>query len=152
LELLQNSTCIHPDFLAQLKSVDERRDDKIRYEDTLLGYNLQTLSIKTVAERGQFLSQYQQDARHIRDTALDNCYKELYALQKDRRRFGSDDTNSTMLYQPKRSDQILRQTSFNLEVSILAGIAKYVGFPAAPEMSALKSEETERDLQSMGVS
>ena len=115
-------------------------------------YNLQALSVKTVAERGQFLSQYYQDIRHTRDEDLDNSYKELYALQKDRRQFGTDETNYAMIYNPKRPQQILQQMSFNLEVSILSGIAKHVGFPAAPEMSALTIQDADHDLQSMGVS
>ena len=55
-------------------------------------------------------------------------------------------------FQPKRSDQIRRQAAYNKEVSLLSGIAKYVGFPAAPEIKGLKPAEIEGDLREMGVS
>jgi hypothetical protein len=132
--------------------VDERRDQKILYEDRLLAYNLENLTMRTVAERQQLHSQYFQEIRQIRDNAIKRCYQELYALQRDRWRFGSGEKSSLPLYNPKRADQLSRQTSYNMEVSLLSGIAKYVGFPAAPDMSALESDEIGHDLQLMGVS
>jgi hypothetical protein len=152
LQLLRRPSCTHPEFLAQLKCVDERRDQKLLYEDRLLGFNLENLTARTVADRQQLHSQYFQEIRQIRDNAIKMCYQELWALQRDRRRFGSGDKTSLPLYTPKRSDQLLRQASYNMEVSLLSGIAKYVGFPAAPDMSALASDEIGHDLQLMGVS
>ena len=34
----------------------------------------------------------------------------------------------------------------------MAGIAKHVGFPAAPEINGLKQNEIDGDLRAMGVS
>ena len=46
--------------------------------------------------------------------------------------------------------------AYNEEVSLLSGVAKYVGFPAAPEMSQITPREYDEDLklmeQSMTVS
>ena len=39
-----------------------------------------------------------------------------------------------------------------MEVQILSGIAKYIGFPAAPEVKGATSNETQQDLEAMGVS
>jgi hypothetical protein len=52
----------------------------------------------------------------------------------------------------KRSDQIRHQTAYNLEVSVLSGVAKYVGFPAAPDISAARPTEIDEDLRAMKVS
>jgi hypothetical protein len=52
----------------------------------------------------------------------------------------------------KRSDQIRHQTAYNLEVSILSGVAKYVGFPAAPDISTARSTDVDDDLRAMKVS
>lgn len=52
----------------------------------------------------------------------------------------------------KRSDQIRQQAAYNLEVSILSGVAKYVGFPAAPEIKPARPSEIDADLRAMKVS
>ncbi|KAI5297726.1 hypothetical protein KEM55_004313, partial [Ascosphaera atra] len=36
-------------------------------------------------------------------------------------------------------------------VSILAGVAKYVGFPAAPDIAPARPTEAQEDLEKMGV-
>jgi hypothetical protein len=134
-----------------MKCIDERRDQKTLYEDRLLAYNLGNLTLRTTAERQQLHSQYFQEIRQIRDDAIKACYQELFSLQRDRWRFGSADKASLPLYNPKRSDQLLRQTAYNMEVSLLSGIARYVGFPGAPDMTELAQNEIGRDLQLMGV-
>jgi hypothetical protein len=152
LQLLKQSKSTHPDFRAQLACVDERRDQKLLYEDRLLGYNLQNLTGRTVGDRQQLHSQYFQEVRQIRDDAIKSSYQDLHALQRDRWRYGSRQNSTLSLYNPDRTDQLARQASYNLEVSLLSGIAKYLGFPAAPDMSVLATNEIESDLQRMGVS
>jgi hypothetical protein len=51
----------------------------------------------------------------------------------------------------RRSQQVAQQTAYNTEVSILAGIAKHVGFPAAPDVAGARPSEIEDDFQIMGV-
>jgi hypothetical protein len=132
--------------------VDERLNEKLQYENSLLKFNLKSCAIQTVAQRQQLHSQYRQDAREIKDAALENCNKVLYALQRERRRYGTADRNSLIMFNPNRQEQIQAQRGYNLEVSILSGIAKHVGFPAAPEMAPLAAEEKNKDLQIFGVS
>jgi hypothetical protein len=150
LQLLEQK--IHPEFLAMQRCIDGYRNKKVRQETVLYGYRRQTLNIKVVAERDQLQSQYFQEVREIKDKALQNCQKHLYALQKDRRRWGSDETNYNYLYNPKRTQQIQQQASYNLEVSILSGVAKHVGFPAAPDITGLQISEIESDFQAMTAS
>jgi hypothetical protein len=46
----------------------------------------------------------------------------------------------------------MNQVAYSNEVSILSGVAKYVGFPAAPPMASTTAAELEEDLEKMGVS
>ena len=62
-----------------------------------------------------------------------------------------NEVDYTYMYQPKRSKQLQQQAAYNLEVSLLSGIAKYVGFPSAPEMKGAKSSEVEDDFRNMRV-
>jgi hypothetical protein len=148
--LREPSNCVHPDYLARLVCLDERRDEKLHYENTLLKFNLKALVTRTIAERGQLLSQYHQEIRETRDRSIDNCYKELYALQKDRRRYGTEESSIT-LFSTSRPEQLRAQAAYNMEVSILAGVSKHIGFPAAPEISPLSPSELQRDLEIMEV-
>lgn len=151
LHLLRQSSCRHPEFLAQLRCVDERRKERVHYENTLLRYKQKALGVRLRAERSQLHSQYFQEVREIRDKALERCGKFLYDIQKGRRRWGASESDYTYMYQPKRSRQLQQQASYNLEVSILSGVAKYVGFPAAPEMKGANPSEVDEDFRSMRV-
>ena len=78
---------------------------------------------------------------------------------------GESSTNSGLLFEPGRvSDspghiqqepfglQITQQTAYNKEVSVLSGIAKYVGFPTAPDITGVRAAELDEDMEKMGVS
>jgi hypothetical protein len=46
----------------------------------------------------------------------------------------------------------MHQLAYNTEVSILSGVAKYIGFPAAPPMAAATPAESDLDFEKMSVS
>ena len=152
LEMLKQPHCVHPEYLAMTKCIDERRAEKTAYETRLLEYKQKNLETITTAERHQMHSQYFQTVRHIREEILEECNQRVFELQKGRRQLGPIETEYMIKLPDKRSDQIRHQTAYNLEVSILSGVAKYVGFPAAPDISALRPSEIEEDLRAMKVS
>lgn len=152
LEMLKQPNCTHPEFLAMMQCIDERRAEKIAYETRLLEYKQKNLEVITTAERHQMHSQYIQTVRHVREDVLADCNKRVFDLQRGRRSLGSDDTQYMIKLPEKRSDQIRHQTAYNLEVSILSGVAKYVGFPAAPDISTARTTDIDDDLRAMKVS
>lgn len=135
-----------------LQCVVARRDDKIRIENKLMELKFESLQKQAVARRSQILSQYSQTVRAIREKKLELLGKQWYDIQHDRRGYAGNVPDYALKYPPKRSQQITHQMAYNKEVSILSGIAKYVGFPAAPAMSAATPVELEDDLDKMGVS
>ncbi|RAH76430.1 transcriptional regulatory protein Dep1 [Aspergillus japonicus CBS 114.51] len=152
LEMLNGPNPTHPEFLRQLDCLARYRDSKIKYEHTLFQYRIQALLNKSLAERAQAHSTYFQRARDIREKHSSTISKQFYSIQHDR--FKTDDV-SPQHYIPfptRRSQQIAHQTAYNQEVSIMAGVAKYVGFPAAPSLSAARPSELEDDLEKMGIS
>lgn len=150
--MLNQTDPTHPEFIARMKVIDRRHDDKVNYERTLLKFKLQALQTKSTAEKAQIHAQYMQTVREIRESNLENLHKESFQLQRERRNAEVDIPDYAFSFPNRRSQQITNQTSYNNEVSLLSGIAKYVGFPAAPELSTLKPSEVEEDLQNMGVS
>ncbi|KAF5849578.1 hypothetical protein GGP41_005045 [Bipolaris sorokiniana] len=151
LEMLKQPNCVHPEYAAMIKCIDDRRADKIAYETRLLEYKQKNLEIITAAERHQMHSQYFQTVRHIREEILEECNQRVFELQRGRRQLGCDETEYMVRLPEKRSDQIRHQTAYNLEVSVLSGVAKYVGFPAAPDISAAKPSEIDEDLRAMKI-
>lgn len=149
LAMLNGPNPTHPDFIMLKKVIDKHLEDKIQYEQTLLKYKLIALEKKSIAEKAQIHSQYMQSVREIRERTLEQLQKESYQLQRERRHVEGDVPDYSYLYTTNRAEQIANQTAYNTEVSILSGIAKYVGFPAAPEIAGARPNEIEEDLQAM---
>jgi len=134
-----------------VRCLDERRDEKIRIAERLKEYTLQTVQNFAVSRRSQILAQYAQTARDVRETKLEVLGKQWYDIQNDRRRCSGSVPDYAYKFSEKRSQNIMNQMSYNKEVSILSGVAKYVGFPAAPTMAAACPAEVEDDFERMGV-
>ncbi|EXJ88386.1 hypothetical protein A1O1_05316 [Capronia coronata CBS 617.96] len=152
LALLSEPKPSHPELLRQLEAVRKYRDEKFEVEQKLLVYKIGALKTRAVAERSQIHSQYFQTVRDIREKYLERISEHFYRIQRDRFKTDSTIPSFTIPYPERRSQQILQQTAYNKEVSILSGIAKYVGFPAAPELAASKQKDVEDDIQKMGIS
>lgn len=152
LAALEQPLPVHPELLAMKDVIDQRRDQKVEDENKLMRFKLMTLQRESVASKAQAHSQYMQTVREVRDSYLESLNKKYYQVQRERRSCENDVPDYMYAFTTKRSQQITHQTAYNTEVSILAGVAKYVGFPAAPVLGSARSREIDDDLRSMGVS
>jgi hypothetical protein len=152
LQLLQQSKPAHPELLRQLEVVHKHRDEKFEIEQKLLVYKVGALKNKAVAERSQLHSQYFQTVRDIRERHLERISEHFYRIQRDRFKADSSIPSYTIPFPEKKSQQILHQTAINTEVSVLSGVAKYVGFPAAPKIEPRQKDIEEDIYQRLGVS
>ena len=147
--MLERPSFLHPELVLMKEVIDRRRDQKVHYEKTLLKYKLESLQRESIAQRAQIQSQYVQTAGSLRDSALSQINKAIYQAQRERRNCEADVPDYIYEFNPKRSQQITQQMAYNEEVSLLSGVGKYVGFPAAPEMSKITSREYDEDLKLM---
>ena len=145
LAMLEQPTFIHPELLLMKEVIDQRRNQKIRYEQTLLKFKLESLQRESIANKAQMHSQYMQTAGELRDTYLSQINAEIYQTQRERRSCEADMPDYMYTFSTKRSKQIMDQTAYNDEVSLLSGIAKFAGFPAAPDIIKVRSKEWEED-------
>ena len=150
--MLEQPAPIHPELLAMKEVIDHRRDQKVEYENDLMRLKLMTLQRESVANKAQAHSQYLQTIREVRDSYLESLNQRCYQVQRERRSCEGDVPDCMYTFTTKRSQQITHQTAYNTEVSILAGVAKHVGFPAAPKIGNARSKEIDDDFRSMGVS
>lgn len=142
----------HPDYLRQIECVERYRDAKIKYEHTLYRYRMKALLNKSLAERAQAHSTYYQRIRDVRETHSSAISKQFYAIQHDRFKTDELSPHHIVPFPTRRSQQIAHQAAYNHEVSIMAGVAKYVGFPSAPALAGARPSELDEDLEKMGVS
>ena len=150
--MLKSANPTHPEYLAMMQCIDARRDEKIRIADTLREYQVESLKRSAVAKRSQILTQYQQEVRDTREKKLEQLGKQWYEIQHDRRSYAGSVPDYTLKFPTRRSQQVQNQVAYSNEVSILAGVAKYVGFPAAPTMASATQAELDDDLEKMSVS
>jgi hypothetical protein len=141
----------HPEYLRQLRCIQGYRDEKIEVEKKLLVYKVQSLKIKSVAQRSHIHSGYFQTSRDLRERHLDQIGERLSRIRRDHVKTDEKIPSYTVPFPTGRSVQISQQSSYNREISVLSGIAKYVGFPAAPSVNSALQPELDEDMEKMGV-
>jgi hypothetical protein len=151
LQQLAEPVPSHPELLKQLEVVRRYRDEKFETEQKLLVHKIGALKTKSLAERDQIHSAYFQTIRDIRELHLERLSEHFYRIQRERFRSDQTTPNYAIPFATRRSKQITQQTAYNKEVSILSGVAKYVGFPAAPDLAQSSAKELEDDLTKMGL-
>lgn len=152
LEMLQDPRSKHPEYLRQVACIDARLLKQKTEIDAWFKYKKQALVRTTLAERSQCFSQYFQTVREQREDVMSKLGDDWYDIQKERRQGDDMDTRHIYKLQTKKSEQLRQQAKYNQEVSVLSGVAKYVGFPAAPDISGVEDDAVEEDLKAMQVS
>jgi hypothetical protein len=153
LEQLQQPICVHPEYLRQVACVNARREKQIREANAYRRYKLEAMQQRTLGERSQLHSQYFQEIRRIREDVLYELGEDWHNIQRARRQQHQEQDEQYLYKFPtKKSAQIRDQAKYNQEVSVVSGIAKYVGFPAAPEVIFAEGDPLEDDLKAMKVS
>ncbi|KAI1000806.1 hypothetical protein K3495_g7392 [Podosphaera aphanis] len=150
--VLRQANPSHPGYLAMIRCIDARQDERIRKADKLREYEMESLKKVAVAQRSQILVQYQQEVRDVREKKLELLGEQWYKIQHDRRTYSGVSPEYILKFPTKKSQQITNHIAYSSEVSILSGIAKYVGFPAAPTIAPASAAELEEDLEKMGRS
>lgn len=151
LDSLRGPNPTHPEYVRQIECVQRYRDAKIQYEHTLYHYRIKALVNKSLAERAQSLSTFFQKIRDVREVHSSAISQQFYAIQHDRFKTDELSPHHIIPFPTRRSQQIAHQTAYNQEVSVMAGVAKYVGFPAAPTLLGARPSELDDDLEKMGI-
>lgn len=142
----------HPEYLAMLQCVEDRRQERIRLSNIELQLRLSVLRRRAVAERAQIMSQFYQAVRESREKVLEELGQEWYEIQHERRRYAHTIPDYGIRLPASKPLQIRHAVAYNKEVSILSGFAKHVGFPAAPVIQGATEEQLENDLEAIVVS
>lgn len=150
--MLRSDNPTHPDYLAMMKCVDARRDERLRIADRELELNIESLERRAVAQRAQIHSQFYQAVRESRERTLAELGQHWYDIQHERRKNANNIPEYGIRFPQSQTQRIRDALAYNREVSILAGIAKHEGMPAAPEMQGATAQELEDDFDAITVS
>ncbi|KAF5248754.1 hypothetical protein FAUST_93 [Fusarium austroamericanum] len=135
----------HPEYLNMKQCLDDRLEQKLREINNEHEYRLKAHENRSVAQRAQVWGQYYQAVREKRETTLESLNQEWYDIQTARRSAHSLQ-DCGLLYPKDPAQRVRNAIAYNTEVSALATIAKYEGFPAGPEMTGATPSELEDDL------
>ncbi|KAF7558883.1 hypothetical protein G7046_g5270 [Stylonectria norvegica] len=147
-ESLMASVPSHPEYLNMKQCLDDRLDQKLREINSELEYRVKAHEKRSVAQRAQVWGQYFQAVREKREKALEALNKEWYDVQTARRSAHSLQ-DCGLLFPKDPAQRVRNAVAYNREVSTLASIAKYEGFPAGPEMRGASAMELEDDLSAI---
>ncbi|GIZ40558.1 hypothetical protein CKM354_000389200 [Cercospora kikuchii] len=153
LELLNQADSKHPEYLRQVACIDARKAKQENEAHAYYRFKLESLRRTTLGERSQIHSQYFQHTRQLREDVMQQLGDDWYKIQNERRQSNQqEDENYIYKFPTKKADQIKQQAKYNQEVSVLSGVAKYVGFPAAPDITGADRDMLEDDLKAMKIS
>ncbi|KAF3197539.1 hypothetical protein TWF679_003108 [Orbilia oligospora] len=141
----------HPELILMSQSIETHKREKIEKANILLGFQEQTAEVERIANRAAIWAQYNQEIRETREKCFSEANTQWWAIHRERR--AADTSLSDYVYRiPKSlSTQINHRSRYNAEVSLLSGIAKHVGFPAAPTIAGASADEVRADLEAMGL-
>ncbi len=141
----------HREYLNMKQCLDDRLGQKSQEGKTEFEFQLKAHEQWAVAQRAQIWSQFFQAIREKREQTLESLNKQWYSVQTARRSAHSL-TDYGLLFPKDPSQRVRNAIAYNSEVSALAGVAKYEGFPAGPEMKGASTTELKSDLSAMDVS
>ena len=142
----------HPEYLAMLQCIDLRRDARVQAADLELELNLACLGRTAVAKRAMAHSQFYQDIRERREESLAELGQHWFHIQHERRKNANSVPEYSLVFPKNEIERTRNAIAYNKEVSILSGVAKYEGMPAAPDMRGASNQEMEDDFEAIGVS
>lgn len=140
----------HPEYLKMKKCIDDRLNKRLHEINTEFDFRMQAHERRAVAQRAQIWSQFYQAMREKREQALERLNQQWYEVQSARRSAHSLPDYGLLF--PKDPTQRVRiAIAYNTEVSTLAGLAKFEGFPAGPELKGASTAEVEADFSAINV-
>ncbi|KAI1102367.1 Sds3-like-domain-containing protein [Jackrogersella minutella] len=147
--MLRSDTPTHPEYLAMMQCIDARRDERVRVADKELELQVEALERWAVARRSQIHSQFFQSVRESRETILAELGQQWYDIQHERRKQANNVPEFGLRFPSDPTQRIRNALAYNKEVSILSGVAKHEGMPAAPDMKGATIQESEDDFEAM---
>lgn len=141
----------HREYLNMKQCLDDRLNEKLRQIEKENEFRMRANKRRFVAVRAQIWSHFAQSIRGKRESVLEALNREWYDVQTARRNAHSTGDRG-LIFAKDPAQRVRNAVAYNTEVSTLASIAKYEGFPAGPEITGASPSELNEDLNAIEVS
>lgn len=132
------------------KCLDDRLEQKLQEINKENEFRTRAHQRRSVAVRAQVWGQFAQAVREKRESALEALNREWYDVQTARRNAHSIPDRG-LIFPKDPAQRVRNAVAYNTEVSTLAGIAKYEGFPSGPDIKGASPSEVSSDLSIIEV-
>jgi len=131
--------------------LDDRLNERLRQIEKEHELEIKAHERLAVARRAEVWGNFYQHVREKREEVLEALNEEWYGIQ-NRRRSAHSVQDYGIQYPATAAQRTRNAVAYNTEVSILSGIAKHRGFPAAPAMRGASAQEIDDDFEAIKVS
>ncbi|KAK9322710.1 Sds3-like-domain-containing protein [Lipomyces orientalis] len=139
----------HPELATVYDELAGARDKRISLADAHRKYRRRCIENQTRSYRTHIHQQFYKNGSNLRATMIQETTETWYKVNRERR--AMDTMVPFFGYRiPEKRSVIYRQrqAQYN-EIALLTGIAKYIGFPAAPEIKSATADEVAEDMEAL---
>ncbi|KAK9373977.1 Sds3-like-domain-containing protein [Lipomyces chichibuensis] len=139
----------HPELATVYDELAEARDLRIKLADAHRKYRRRCIENQTRSYRTHIHQQLYKNNANLRAAMIQETTETWYKVNRERR--AMDTVVPFYGYKiPEKRSVIFRQrqAQYN-EIALLTGIAKYIGFPAAPEIKSATADEVAEDMEAL---
>lgn len=144
-------TCQHPLLIEKTRQNEQRHSGRIDRAQILYESRRSEAEVQFKARKFMAHSQFAQDRQKLRAKLLSKTSAEWFQIHREKRVLDITVPEYGYIISERKSQQIKHRREREAEVSVLAGLKKSVGFPAAPSISIASTKEIESDLIEMGL-
>ncbi|KAK9480605.1 Sds3-like-domain-containing protein [Lipomyces japonicus] len=147
IQMCMDST--HPELASVYDQIGLNRHQKIRLAERHRHYRRICIQNQTKSYRDQIHQQFFKDRAELRTGLISDTTESWYKITRERVALDEVAPFFGFRIPDKRSTIVRQRQAQYQEVAILTGIAKYIGFPAAPDVSTATSEEIAEDMDAI---
>lgn len=150
-EIALAESCEHPLLLKKAEQNSSRHCGRLRRAQVLYESRKVDAEVQFQARKFMAHSQFAQDKQKLRAGLLSKTSAEWFQIHREKRVLDMAVPEYGYVVPERKSLQNKHRRDYEAEVSILAGLKRFVGFPAAPPISVASSKDVETDLTEMGI-
>ncbi|KAK7204688.1 Sds3-like-domain-containing protein [Myxozyma melibiosi] len=139
----------HPELAAVYEQIARTRDERIRLAEAHRRYRRRCIENQTRSYRSHWHQQFFKNVANLRAKMMSETTETWYRINRERRAMDALVPFYGYRIPEKRSTQVRQRQAQYQEVAILTGLAKYVGFPAAPDINSASADEIAEDLEAL---
>lgn len=143
--------CEHPLLVEKAKQNADRHSGRLYRAQVIRESRKFEAEVQFKARKYMAHSQFAQDRQKLRAALLSKTSAEWFQIHREKRILDITVPEYGYVLPERKSQQNKHRRERDAEVAMLAGLKKFIGFPAAPAVSVATSKEAEADLAEMGM-